>query len=204
MSTGDPETRQRILESTRRLMEANDGRGVRMQDIATAASVSRQALYLHFKSRMELLLATVQYVDEQYGFNEEMQTVLDAPNSRAALDAFITFWASYVPKIHGLARSLLVARVNDSAAAAAWSDRVKGLRRICGWLVESLAREGQLAPEWSPTVAADMLWALISVQLWESLIVECEWTADAYVTHLGRVTRRALLAEKKSNGSSLP
>ncbi|MDX1616511.1 MAG: TetR/AcrR family transcriptional regulator [Candidatus Promineifilaceae bacterium] len=200
MNGGDPETRRRILEATWRLMETGPGRGVRMQDIAAAAEVSRQALYLHFASRTDLLIATVQYVDEKLGFNEQMQAVFDAPDSRTALAVFIKFWASYVPQIHGVAGALLAARASDQAAATAWRNRMEGLRRICGWLVDRLAREGQLASEWLPAKAADMLWALISVQLWVGLTVERGWTSEAYATHLSRVARRALLAEESHNG----
>ena len=172
-----------------------------MQDIAAAAGVSRQALYLHFASRTDLLVATVHYVDEKQRFNEQMQVVFDAPDSRTALAVFINFWADYVPQIHGLARALLAARANDQAAASAWRNRMDGLRRICGWLIDQLAREGQLAPEWLPAEAADMLWALISVQLWEGLTRDRGWTSEAYARHVSRVARRALLAGEREGPS---
>ena len=58
MSSHAPDTRTKILQATRQLMEERRGLGVRMSDIAKAAGVSRQAVYLHFDSRIELLSAT--------------------------------------------------------------------------------------------------------------------------------------------------
>ncbi len=55
MSSENIETRTRILDATVRMLEEQGGRGVRMGDIAKAAGISRQAVYLHFSSRAELL-----------------------------------------------------------------------------------------------------------------------------------------------------
>ena len=64
MSSDKADTRTRILEATWRLLEKRCGQGVRMSDIAKEAGVSRQAVYLHFESRKELIIATTKYVDE--------------------------------------------------------------------------------------------------------------------------------------------
>ena len=61
------ETRTRILAATLQLMEQRRGQGVRMSDIAGAAGVSRQAVYLHFGSRTELMVAATHYGDEVHG-----------------------------------------------------------------------------------------------------------------------------------------
>src|SRR5215203_1794688 len=67
MSSGDPKTRTRILEATWRLMVGRNGRGVRMRDVAEEAGVSRQAVYDHFGSRADLMVATARYGDEVRG-----------------------------------------------------------------------------------------------------------------------------------------
>ena len=64
MSSEDVKTRTRILDATLRMLEKHRGRGVRMGDIAKAAGISRQAVYLHFASRTELLVAATKYLDE--------------------------------------------------------------------------------------------------------------------------------------------
>ena len=70
MSSQDIETRTRILQASVRLLEAQRGQSVRMGDIAREAGISRQAVYLHFASRAELLEATTQYLDERLGLEK--------------------------------------------------------------------------------------------------------------------------------------
>ena len=63
MSSEGPDTRTRILNAAWSLLESGRGAGVRMSDIAKEAGISRQALYLHFPNRADLLVATTQHVD---------------------------------------------------------------------------------------------------------------------------------------------
>lgn len=165
-----------------------------MSDIARDAGVSRQALYLHFGSRTGLLLATVQYVDDQEGFRSRSRAACTASRADEALDAFITFWAGYVASIHGLAKALLAARQDDEAAAAAWEDRMGGLRRICRLLASRLKEEELLSDAWSVEAATDFLWTMFSIQTWENLRVECRWSERRYVRAVREAIGGALLA----------
>jgi len=61
---GDPATRRRICEAALRLIVKRRGAAVTLAEVARAARVSRQALYLHFADRAELLLALVRYADD--------------------------------------------------------------------------------------------------------------------------------------------
>ncbi|MBL4878008.1 MAG: helix-turn-helix transcriptional regulator, partial [Hyphomonas sp.] len=55
MSSENLETREKIMRATWKLLEESGGSGVRMSDIAKAAGISRQAVYLHFPTRADLL-----------------------------------------------------------------------------------------------------------------------------------------------------
>jgi AcrR family transcriptional regulator len=183
------------MEATRRLIEESQGQAVRLKDIAQASGVSRQAIYLHFGSRVGLMVATVQYIDETAGFVERTQPVRDEADSARAVELFVDFWASYVPTIYGLAKQLLVLRETDEGAAAAWKDRMDGLRNVpCRYLIERLEKDGRLAPGWGVEMAIDFFWALISVQTWESLVIERGWSGDQYAMTLKQVIERALIA----------
>lgn len=193
MSSGDPETRKRILEAARELVEHSRGKAVRMEDIARQAGVSRQALYLHFGSRMDLMVAAVQHVDEAGGFFERTRHVREAENGAAALNLFVAFWADYVPSVFGLAKILLATRETDPAAAAAWADRTNGLWNIFHYLTKWIERDGMLALQWTPESAADMVWMMISVQSWESLVIERGWSKEEYVERIQETLRRVLI-----------
>src|SRR5919107_868965 len=127
MSSGDPRTRTRILEATWRLMEERSGQGVRMRDVAEAAGISRQAVYDHFGSRAELMVATARYGDEVRGLDERLR------------------------------------------------------------------RDGTLAPGWSLEEAADLLWTMLSISAWESLMIERGWSTSRYVGRMQELTKRAFV-----------
>ena len=157
MSSGDPQTRKRILEKTWQLMEGRRGREVRIDDVAKAVGLSRQAIYLHFGSRAGLLIATVRYVDEVKEVDARLQAMSTAANGAEALDGLLDFWGNYIQEIYGLAKALLAARESDKAAAAAWDDRMRALRHGCRFVMECLAREKRLALPWNIEQATDFL-----------------------------------------------
>lgn len=194
MSSGDPETRKRIMETTRQLIEESQGKAVRLQDIAQASGISRQAIYLHFGSRVGLMVATVQYIDKAAGLTERTQHIRDEEDSLAAVDLYLDFWAAYIPTIYGLAKQLLLLRETDEGAAAAWQDRMESLRNgPCRYLIERLEQDGRLDPEWQTEMAIDVLWTLISIQTWERLVIERGWSNEQYATKLKQIIQRVLI-----------
>jgi AcrR family transcriptional regulator len=193
MSSGDPKTRTRILEATWRLMVGRNGRGVRMRDVAEEAGVSRQAVYDHFGSRAELMVATARYGDEVRGLEGRLAGYRAASGGVERLEAFVEFWGNYVPEIHGIARAMLAARETDEAVAAAWDDRMGVVQEACRDIVGRLERDGVLAPGWSLDEASEMLWSLLSIGNWEDLTLERGWPVDRYVDRMKEVTRRAFV-----------
>lgn len=193
MSSGELETRTRILEATWRLMVEHKGQGVRMRDVAEAAGISRQAVYDHFGSRAELMVATARYGDEVRGLDERLGRYRAVKSGVERLEAFVEFWGNYVPEIYGIARALLAARETDEAVAAAWDDRMAVVHEACRSISERLHRDGTLAPGWSLGEAADLLWAMLSIRNWEQLTIERGWTTEQYVSRMQELTKRAFV-----------
>jgi AcrR family transcriptional regulator len=193
MSSGELETRKRILDGTRRLMEERRGRGVRMSDIAEAAGVSRQAVYDHFGSRAKLLVATTHYVDELKGLEERRRLFRAATGGVEGLEAYVEFWGNYIPEVYGMAKALLADRETDEAAAAAWDDRMGAVRESCRRIIEALLNDGVLAPEWSRDEAVDLLWTMLSIRNWESLTIECGWSTSRYVDRMQELAKRSFV-----------
>lgn len=202
MSNGDPGTRDKILAATRLLMEKGSGRGVRMSDIASEAGVSRQAIYLHFGSRAGLLLATVQFVDKQERFQERAVRVCNMAQADRALRAFIEFWADYSPRIYGMAKALMTMKHKDQAAAAAWENRMSGLRGICALLASRLKDQDRLAQGWSVDRTADFLWSMISIPMWENLVLERGWSSSEYADAVYEGLRGVILQEPSNQNAS--
>jgi len=166
-----------------------------MRDVADAAGVSRQAVYDHFGSRAELMVATARYGDEVRRLDERLRGYRSAVSGVKRLEAFIEFWGNYIPEIHGIARALLAAREGDRAVAAAWDDRMRVVQEACHDIVGRLQRDGMLAPLWSPEEAGEMLWSLLSIANWENLTIERGWPLDRYVVRMQELTKRAFVRD---------
>jgi AcrR family transcriptional regulator len=168
-----------------------------MRDVADAAGVSRQAVYDHFGSRAELMVATARYGDEVRGLDERLRGYRSAVGGVERLEAFIEFWGNYIPEIHGIARALLAAREGDKAVAAAWDDRMRVVQEACRDIVGRLQRDGMLAPGWSLEEAGEMLWSLLSIGNWENLTLERGWSVGLYVTKMQELTKRAFVRDRE-------
>jgi AcrR family transcriptional regulator len=174
-------------------MEERNGQGVGMRDVAEAAGVSRQAVYLHFASRAELMVATARYGDQVLGLDERKRSFQAAGTGVELLEAYVEFWGNYIPEIYGVARALLEARETDEAAAAAWDDRMGAVRESCRITIEALHRDGMLAPGWSRDEAVDLLWTMLSIRNWEHLTNDCGWSQGQYVARMQELLKRALV-----------
>ncbi|MEA3275671.1 MAG: TetR/AcrR family transcriptional regulator [Pseudomonadota bacterium] len=197
MSSEIIETRSRILQATVRMLEEHGGRGVRMGDIAKAAGISRQAVYLHFASRAELLVAATRYLDEVLDLDRRLAPSRAATSGVERLTLYIDFWGHYIPKIYGVAKALLLAQDTDEAAAAAWNDRMLAMRDGCRAAIEALHSNGKLAPEWTPKRATDALWTMLLVPNWENLTGECGWSTRQYVRWMKTLAKRTFLDESE-------
>lgn len=193
MSSGNPETRNKILISAWKLLEAADGREVRMADIAKEAGVSRQALYLHFPARSDLLVSTTRYIDEVKEVDARLARSRTATTGPERLDAFIEAWGNYIPEIYGVARALMIMSDVDEAAKLAWDDRMRAVREGCRAAIDALERDGRLSPAHSAEHAIDILWTLLSVRSWELFTVDCAWPQQLYVKKTQILARQMLV-----------
>ena len=193
MSSENLETREKIMRATWKLLEESGGSGVRMSDIAKAAGISRQAVYLHFPTRADLLTGTARYMDEVRNIDERLAASRKAKGTNR-LDLWVEAWGNYIPEIHGVGRALIAMRDTDEAAAAAWNDRMQAVRHGCEAAVTALKSAGRLMPDYSVEQATDLLWALSSVEMWEKLRFECGWSQTAYVSAMQKMARDSLVS----------
>jgi AcrR family transcriptional regulator len=193
MSSQNLDTRSRILKAAWALLENDPRNEVRMSDIAKQAGISRQAVYLHFTTRADLLIATTRYLDEVKNIDARLARSRSAATGLDRLDAFIDAWGNYIPEIFGVAKALMAMKDTDEAAALAWQDRMLAVRQGCEAAVKALQRDGLLSPDHSAEHATDILWTMLSVQSWERLTKECGWSQDHYIETTKVLARRALL-----------
>ena len=193
MSSENPTTRERILKSAWELLEVGTGSAVRMSDIAKCAGISRQALYLHFPNRADLLVATTRYLDQVKKVDARLAASRGAATAEQRLAAFVEAWGNYIPEIYGVAKALMAMQETDEEARAAWADRMQAVRHGCRAAVDALREEGRLSEDLTGVAATDLLWALLSVRNWEQLRHGCGWPQERYIGMTLRNARRLLI-----------
>ncbi|MFL4472233.1 TetR/AcrR family transcriptional regulator [Tateyamaria armeniaca] len=192
MSSTSIDTPTKILQATLSLLEKPNAKLPTMSDIAKASGVSRQAVYLHFPSRTDVLVAATRYQDQTNDVNAALAPSRTARSGTERLDAFVTAWGNYIPQIYGVARAILAVVDTDVEAAQAWNTRMADMREGCAAAVKALADEGTLPPKTDPEQATDLLWTLLSVRTWENLTQTCGWDQECYLATIRGLALAAL------------
>jgi AcrR family transcriptional regulator len=169
-------TAQKILDATQSCAQGRAD--FTMADVAQRAGLSRQAVYLHFPDRAQLLTALL----GRLGDEPPPARIEHAPSARAALTALVGRLAETYPRRWPVLRAL-DAETADAALAA--DSRA---------LAERFRSEGSLAAHLSPPAAADILGTLLSLAVWKELVIGRGWDSARYKSHIaflaaGAVTR---------------
>ena len=186
------QTKTRILDTTWKLLEKRIEKN-RMSDIAKAVGISRQALYLHYPTRAELLIATTEHIDTVKKVNQRLELSRTAGSGIERLHFFIKAWGGYIPEIHGISVALRNMRKNDKAAAEAWDDRMQAVRHGCQAAVVAIAKDGKLKFDLSEQIATDILWTLLTIENWEKLVIDCAWPQSTYEEKMIELAEIAIL-----------
>jgi len=186
--------RRRIFEAAWNLIVVRGEAGFTMAQVARKAKISRQALYLHFADRAQLLDALVRYADEKRGLTSAIQDIVDAPTAREALARMVSLQARQNPRIWAIALAFEAVRRTDKAAQRSWQGRQTRRLETCRAIIERLRREGELRPTRPMEEAADLLYVITSLRTWEELVRVRGWTADEYQERITRLLVETLTA----------
>lgn len=190
-SRGSAATRAAILDAAKGLFEVEGYHDVGLEAVAKKASVSRQAIYLHFSSKAELLSALHVRINEQH-VAPAMAKVWASPDAVAAVDAFVAATATAVPNFLGIF-NVLESAIQEPVVEATWRRPLEGRRADCMRLAKWLADEGCLARGIDSRRAADVLFAVASVRMYEALVVTCGWSVRQWKDWTRQALRDALL-----------
>jgi AcrR family transcriptional regulator len=189
------DTRAAILDSAGRLLETRGGAALTMSAVAKAAGVTRRGLYLHFTSRGQLFEALIEHINQRFDLAASIRPVTEARDALGALDAWAAHGASFHTRLVPLARAVNRVRADDVDAERLWQTAMYGWYEACQGLAGKLAKEGKLALPWTPGTAADLLWALMSVEFVNDLVGVRGWTVPQLAKRLSLLLRRTLAAD---------
>lgn len=192
-------TAEALLSAARAIIEGDGFESLTMAAVAERAGVSRRAVYLHFDSRAELLAELLRHLGQAEELGASLQRVWDSPDSLAALDEWAYHLARAHPRIMLIARAVDQVRRADPDAAAMRAEIMRRWRLGCGRLMAWLNAEGNLARPWTVDGAADMLWALMSWDVLEGLLVERGWSREQYAERMALLFRATFTLQARGS-----
>ena len=202
-------TRDRILAVARRMIDEGGVSAATMKGVAKAAGVSRQAVYLHFSDRSQLLSALSDYIDEQLGLGDWMSRIAELDDGEEMLRMLAVFRCQRSAGLSSLVRSVENDRFRDEQAHMAWRRRhqvnVDWMENV---LVRQLRREGRLHATWKSNDAATFLVTLFSLRNWDDLTQAWGWSGEQYIevmlaASIAVMAAPARLPASSGNGSRL-
>jgi AcrR family transcriptional regulator len=193
-------TRMAILDATWRLIVKRGRLDFGQADIAKAAGVSRQTVYLAFGDRAGLLLAMARNRDTQTDHVMRLGKIREA-ESATPVDfvEYVGIWLDYLRQLYPVAILLDAASVTDPDVAAAYDDRMKGallggFKRV----LRLLAKGGHLAAGVKPDTAAEIIWSLVHTTAWRQLVVELGWSPEEFRRSRLEIIRATVLAKDET------
>jgi AcrR family transcriptional regulator len=200
------QTRRRVIAAAHELLLDQGYAATTISQIARRAGVSAETVYKAFGSKAALTKQVYDVVlagdDEPVPMSDrpEVQAILAEPDPSKKVAGYALFSRRLATRLGPLLAVLLGARGTDADLDA--FARTTANERLAGTtlLVDHLAAAGALRPGLDRGRARDLLWALISPELYLLLVVERGWSADDYERWLAGAIADALLDARPSGG----
>jgi len=175
---GDESTRERILSAAWQIARERGSVDFTLAEVAAAAGVSRQGLYLHFDNRAGLLLQMARRIGHSSGFVSRIATSRRLPATQG-LRRVLRLWYGHLQEILPVARALEAAAITGEEGSQAYHDRMEAWRDTLRISVIALANEGGLRRGWSVDDATDWIWMRTQPANYEYLVRQRGWPARA-------------------------
>src|SRR6476619_7573383 len=187
-------TRAALLEAAREIVEERGLPALTMGAVAELAGVTRRSVYLRFESRTHLITALFDHVNESEDLAASVLPVRNAPDAATAIRAWAAHVARFHPRILRIARAVQGMKDTDPDAAEHWRLVQEDWHRLCRSVARRIDDEGALASGWNVETTADMLHALMSLDVLETLIDQRGWSVDDFAALLARLAQSTFAA----------
>ena len=193
------DTRRRIVDATRQLLQSQGYAGMTIEAIAEGAEVSAQSVYAIFKSKTGILMELLDQSTFGADYEEAVRQALSAsdPESRLRLAAPIA------RQIHD-AQSATFDLLRGSGVVAPELAKLEQERECLRYerqerMIMSLRDAGRLLAELTYSTARDILWMLTGRDVYRMLVRERKWSSQKYQDWLADTLVRSLLTRKTAN-----
>jgi AcrR family transcriptional regulator len=196
------DTRRRIVEATRQLLQHEGYAGMTIEAIAQRAEVSAQSVYAIFKSKTGILIALLDQSTFGAVYEEVVKQTLSAsdPEIRLRLAAGV---AKQIRSAQSAVFDLMRGAGVVAPELAKLEQQRERLRYEKGKSMISFLRDsGKLRPGMSHQTARDIFWMLTGGDVYRMLVRERRWSPQKYQNWLADTLVHSLLIPGKSEYGS--
>ena len=193
------DTRRRIVEATRKLLQSEGYAGMTIEAIAQRAEVSAQTIYALFKSKTGILTELLDQSTFGAGYQESVQQALSANEPETRL----RFAARIARQIHD-AQSATLDLLRGAGVVAPELAKLEQQRESLRYerqevMLLSLRDAGRLRAEPDYGTARDIFWMLTGRDVYRMLVRERRWSSQKYQDWLGDTLVQSLLTPIGAN-----
>jgi AcrR family transcriptional regulator len=187
------DTRRRIAEATRRLLQSEGYAGMTIEAIAQRAGVSAQSVYSIFKSKTGILIELLDQSTFGADYDEAVHRALSASDP----DVRLRLAAPIARQIHD-AQSATFDVLRGAGVVAPELAKLEQQRECLRYerqeqMIISLRDAGRLRSELDYTTARDIFWMLTGRDVYRMLVRERGWSSQKYQDWLADTLVRSLL-----------
>ena len=187
------ETRRRIVEATRRLLETEGYAGMTIEAVARQAEVSVQTVYAVFGSKTGILADLLNQTTFGPDYEDIVRQTLEEQDSEIRLRGA----ARIARQIHD-AQSAGFDLLRGAGVVAPELARLEQERERIRYerqeqMIVSLRAAKRLRPELNARTARDILWTLTGSDVYRMLVRERGWSSQRYQDWLADMLVRSLL-----------
>jgi len=193
------DTRGRIIEATRQLLQREGYAGMTIEAIAQRAEVSAQSVYAIFKSKTGILIALLDQSTFGPDYEEVVRQALSArdPEARLRLAAGV---ARQIRSTQSAAFDLMRGAGVVAPELAELEQQRERLRyEKEESMITFLRHSGRIRPGLSHRTARDIFWMLTGGDVYRMLVSERRWSPQQYQDWLAETLVHSLLTPGRAN-----
>ena len=192
------DTRRRIVEATRQLLQIEGYAGMTIESIAQRAEVSTQSVYAIFKSKTGILIALL----DQSTFGSDYEKVVRQAASESDPETRLRRAAGVARQIRG-AQSAAFDLMRGAGVVAPDLAKLQQQRERLRYekeegMITFLRDSGRLRAGLSHKAARDIFWMLTGGDVYRMLVSERRWSPQQYQDWLADTLVHSLLAMGKT------
>lgn len=191
-------TRARIVDAAYQLFLSQGFEATTMQEVAKAAGVAVQTVYLGFRTKSQLL-AEVESIavlggepSERWRDQPWAAELREERDPSRLLEIFVRVNADIIARLVAFVRAVGASALPNDAAAV--DNRERGRDDFFGAVVDRLHALGALKPDLSVGRALDVVRVVVTVEGFVDLTTRRGWTQDEWCAWMTDLVKQQLLA----------